>query len=138
MSEQPTQRLCLDKAYDSQAIKDLVQSVYGYVAHVRSRGEEERELNKKKGERPWRSVVERTHDWRNRFRAVLIRREKKVENLRAVLYLACAYYTRSSSGVRIGSKGSKSADASTRECSSERRSNKYTPSQQSWTERVIW
>ena len=92
-SEEATQHLCLDKAYDSKAIKELVQSVYGYVAHIRSRGEEARELNKTKGERSRRWVVERTHGWLNRFRAVLIRWEKKVENHIAVLHLACAYYT---------------------------------------------
>jgi putative transposase len=93
MSEESTEHLCLDKAYDSRVIKDLVQTVYGYVTHIRSRGEEQRELNKAKGERPRRWVVERTHGWLNRFRAVLVRWEKKVENHIAALHLACAYYT---------------------------------------------
>jgi putative transposase len=93
MGEDSTEHLCLDKAYDSKVIKELVQSVYGYVAHIRSRGEEKRELSKRKGERPRRWVVERTHGWLNRFRAVLVRWEKKAENHIAALHLACAYYT---------------------------------------------
>ncbi|EPC7690753.1 transposase [Providencia stuartii] len=37
-----------------------------------------------------RWVVERTHSWMSRFRRVLIRWEKKVENYEAMLHLACA------------------------------------------------
>lgn len=93
MNEESHEHLCLDKAYDSRFFMDLVQSVCGYVDHARSPGEEEREWNKVKGERPRRWVVERTHGWLNRFRAVLVLWEKKVENHIAALQLACAYYT---------------------------------------------
>ncbi|MEY0160807.1 transposase, partial [Providencia rettgeri] len=37
-----------------------------------------------------RWVVERTHSWMNRYRRVLTRWEKKVENYEAMLHLACA------------------------------------------------
>lgn len=99
LSEQHPEHLCLDKGYDSAAIRELVGAVFGYTAHIRSRGEENRELKRKQGERPRRWVVERTHGWLNRFRAVLIRWEKKVDNHVAALHLACAYYTFSRAGV---------------------------------------
>lgn len=91
--------LCLDKGYQSAALKGLVESVFHYTAHVRSRGEEKRELQKARGERPRRWGVERTHSWLNRFRAILIRWEKKIENHVAALHLACAYFTFKRAGV---------------------------------------
>jgi putative transposase len=86
------EHLCLDKAYDSAATREMIVSVYNYTAHVRSRGEEQRELDRKSGERPRRWVVERTHGWLNRFRAMLIRWDKKAENPIAGLQLALAYF----------------------------------------------
>ncbi|MCL8267477.1 DDE transposase, partial [Leptospira weilii] len=38
--------------------------------------------------KPKRWVVERTNSWHNRFRAILIRWERKAENCLASLYLA--------------------------------------------------
>lgn len=93
------EHLCLDKAYDSAAIRELIETVYGYTAHVRSRGEEQRELDRKAGERPRRWVVERTHSWLNRFRAILIRWDKKTQNHVAGLHLAFAYFIYNRIGV---------------------------------------
>lgn len=93
------EHLCLDKGYQSEVMQELIESVFHYTAHVRSRGEEKRELKKKRGERPRRWVVERTHIWLNRFRAVLVRWEKKIDNHVAALQLACAYFTFSRAGV---------------------------------------
>lgn len=87
------EHLCLDKGYDSSAIRELVEVVFGYTAHVRSRGEEQQALKKNSRKKPRRWVVERTHGWLNRFRAILVRWEKKVENHIAALHLACAYIT---------------------------------------------
>lgn len=53
--------LCLDKAYDSAAIRDMIVSLYQYTTHVRSRGEDKCELDRSSGERPRRWIVERTH-----------------------------------------------------------------------------
>ena len=39
----------------------------------------------------WRWVVARTHSWTNRFRRLLIRWEKKVENDLALVHFACAW-----------------------------------------------
>lgn len=85
------EHLCLDKGYQSAAIRDLIEGVFQYTAHIRSRGEENRDLRRKRKPRRW--VVERTHSWFNRFRAILIRWEKKIENHVAALHLACAYFT---------------------------------------------
>tara|TARA_R110002073_G_scaffold299340_1_gene466374 strand:+ start:3908 stop:4228 length:321 start_codon:yes stop_codon:yes gene_type:complete len=30
------ENLCLDKAYDSNAVRTLIESVYGYTSHIRS------------------------------------------------------------------------------------------------------
>ena len=93
------EHMCLDKAYDSASVRHLIEAVYQYTSHIRSRGEEQRELDRQGGERPRRWVVERTHGWLNRFRAILIRWDKKVENHLASIKLACAYFTLSRAGV---------------------------------------
>lgn len=93
------EHLCLDKGYDYQDIRELLTGVYQYTTHIRSRGEEQRELNRSEGEQARRWVVERTHGWLNRFRAILIRWEKKTANHLAALYLGCAFYTFSLAGV---------------------------------------
>ncbi len=93
---QPTagtpQNLCLDKGYDYPEIQQLVQE-FGYTAHIRSRGEEAQDKKRIPGYRARRWVVERTHSWLNRFRRLLIRWEKKVENYLAMLHFACAWIT---------------------------------------------
>ena len=82
--------LCLDKGYDYPDIRELI-AAYGWTAHVHSRGEEALAQQSLPGYRARRWVVERTHSWMNRFRRLLIRWEKKVENYRAMLHIACAY-----------------------------------------------
>lgn len=88
-AEQP-QHLCLDKAYDYPEIRDLVAS-RDYIGHIRARGEEAEAKRAIPGYRARRWVVERTHSWMNRFRRLLIRWEKKVENYMAMLHFACAW-----------------------------------------------
>ncbi|WP_193338941.1 IS5 family transposase [Leptospira borgpetersenii] len=68
--------LCLDKGYDFKDTEKL----------IRRRGEKPL-IGKYKG-KPRRWVVERTNSWHNRFRAILIRWERKSENYMASLYLA--------------------------------------------------
>ena len=86
--EQP-QGMCLDKGYDYQEVRDTLQE-FGFTVHIRSRGEEAKELKQEAGKRARRWVVERTHSWLNRFRRILIRWEKKPENYIAFLHFACA------------------------------------------------
>lgn len=86
------EHLCMDRGYDSASVKKLVDHVFGYIPHVRSRGEERRpSRNSRQRARRW--VVERTHSWMNRFRSVLVRWDKKARNHIAGLHLACAYIT---------------------------------------------
>jgi putative transposase len=61
----------------------------------------EKKTMKKKipGYRARRWVVERTHSWLNRFRRLLIRWDKKLENYLALLHLACAWITFRASGL---------------------------------------
>lgn len=80
------QNMCLDKGYDNQKARDDV-SKSGFTPHIRSRGEEARELKRSRRFKARRWVCERTHSWMNRFRRVLIRWEKKPENYLGMLHL---------------------------------------------------
>jgi len=90
---QPTpetaQNLCLDKGYDYEEVRALLQE-FGFTAHIRARGEEAKALKKEAGFKARRWVVERTHSWMNRFRRILIRWEKQADNYLALLHLVCA------------------------------------------------
>ena len=83
------QGMCMDKGYDYAAVREIVQE-FGFTAHIRARGEEAQALKRQAGFKARRWVVERTHSWMNRFRRVLIRWDKKVENYLAFLHFACA------------------------------------------------
>ena len=87
-AEQP-QGLCLDKGYDYDEVRATL-AVFGFTAHLRTRGEEAHVLKRQAGVRARRWVVERTHSWMNRFRRILIRWDKKADNYLAFLHLACA------------------------------------------------
>lgn len=92
------QNLCADKAYDSIETRLLVYSE-GYTPHIRSRGEEKKELKKNRSRKARRWVVERTMSWINRYRKLLIRWEKKAENYEALLHFAFAMMAFKASGV---------------------------------------
>lgn len=92
------QHMCLDKGYDYVDVRELIDD-WGYTAHIKSRGQEEKERKEISGYRARRWVVERTHSWFNRFRRLLIRWEKKVENYVALLHFACATMTYRAAGV---------------------------------------
>jgi putative transposase len=92
----PTKRtphgLCLDKGYDYDDVRDLVDE-FGYTAHIRARGEEAQAIKRSARFKARRWVVERTHSWMNRFRRILIRWEKKPMNYLALLHFVCAIIT---------------------------------------------
>jgi len=92
------QNLCLDKGFDYPHVYELVED-YAYSPHIRSRGEEKRDLAELPGYRARRWVVEGTHSWMNRFRRLLIRWEKKKVNYLNMIYLACSYITYHAAGV---------------------------------------
>ena len=97
-TQEAPQHLCLDKGYDYDEVRALGKE-FGYTLHIRPRNEEAQALKRKVGFKARRWVVERTHSWMNRFRSVLIRWEKKVENYMGLLHLACAFITYRATGL---------------------------------------
>lgn len=94
------QNLSMDKGYDYEAVRATVAE-WGYTAHIRSRGEESADKREIPGYRARRWVVERAHSWMNRFRRLLIRWEKKVDNYLALLHFACAFIAFRAAGFRL-------------------------------------
>jgi putative transposase len=86
------QGVCLDKAYDHEFIRDILRDL-DLTPHIRSRGEEARELRAELGHRARRWVVERIHSWINRYRGLLTRWSKKTENHEALLKFCLALIT---------------------------------------------
>ena len=99
------QHLCLDEGYDYAEPRAIVARrrapgavEFGFTLHLRTRGEEIKAKRHARAKaRRW--VVERTHSWMNRFRRILIRWEKKVENYFGMLHLVCAFITYRCSGL---------------------------------------
>ena len=92
------QHFCADKGYDYDDVREVVD-LWGYTAHIKARGQEAQEKREVPGYRARRWVVERTHSWMNRFRRLLIRWEKKVDNYLGLLHFACAWITFRAAGV---------------------------------------
>jgi putative transposase len=88
--EEIEQGLWLDKGYDFDEIHGQVRR-NGYVPHIVPRDAERELLEKIPGYRARRWPVERTISWMNRFRRILVRWEKKVQNYTAMVHLACAF-----------------------------------------------
>jgi putative transposase len=99
---QPTkarpQGLCLDKGYD-YAEPRLLAELLGLTLHLRTRGEEKKELKRKPGTRARRWVVERTHSWLNRFRRILVRWEVREDTYLGMLHLVCGIIAWRASGL---------------------------------------
>ena len=85
--EDHPQNLCLDAGYTGSGEKVRER---GYTPHIRSRGEEKKELERDPDFHARRWVVEVTHSFFNRFRKLLVRFEKKAANYLALVQLACA------------------------------------------------
>jgi putative transposase len=86
------QGMCLDKGYDYPFIRRLAR-FFGFTLHLRTRGEERRDLHNDLRRRARRWVVERTHSWVNRFRGLLIRWSKSIDSYVALLHLAFGIIT---------------------------------------------
>lgn len=95
-SQEQPQGLCLDKGYDFDEVRELVSGL-GFTAHIRARGEEQRDI-RELGYRARRWVVERTHGWLNRFRRLLVRWEKKAQSYLAMIWPCCTLPAASSLG----------------------------------------
>lgn len=89
-TEENRQHLCLDKGYDYADCQQTAEE-NGYIAHIRSRGEEKAEKEHHPDYKPRRWVVEVCHSWINRFRKILVRFEKKCTHHLGLLQIACAY-----------------------------------------------
>lgn len=87
-TENPPQGMCLDAGYDYAEVRALLIE-FGFTAHIRSRGEERKELARDANQKARRWVVERVHSWMNRFRRILVCWEKKADNYLAFLHFAC-------------------------------------------------
>ena len=92
------QGMCLDKGYDYDEVRELLDRVWVHRPHPGAGGRgPSAEAGSRFKARRW--VVERTHSWMNRFRRVLIRWDKNVRNYLGFLHLACAYITYRQSGL---------------------------------------
>jgi putative transposase len=91
--DSPEQHLCLDAAYDSEAVRQELEA-RSYEPHISPAEERKRSERKRARQHPGgrarRWVVERTHSWLNRSRRLLVRWEKKTENYLGFIHLACA------------------------------------------------
>ena len=104
------QHLCLDKGYDFDEVRQLAEE-FKYTAHIKTRGDEAKELRTDTRKRARRWVVERTHSWLNRFRRLLVRWEKKPKTISDCFILSLASSLSEvwalRSNIRIGSKSTK-------------------------------
>lgn len=98
--EETSQHMCLDKGYDYPEAREILEAEE-FVAHIRSRGEEARAMERNRKRRARRWVVERTHSWMNRFRRLLVRWEKKLANYLALAQFACAWITYRAAGLFV-------------------------------------
>ena len=92
------QGLCLDKGYAYDEVREIA-AAFRFTAHIPPKGKEGQRVKRRAGCKARRWVVERTHSWMNRFRRILIRWEKKVENYFGMLHLVCAFITYRCSGL---------------------------------------
>jgi len=83
------QHLCLDKGYDNPTGRAAVEEM-NYAPHIRRIGEEKLDAKGRKRHPARRWVVERTHGWLSKCRAILVRYAKKSCNYLAIIQLACA------------------------------------------------
>lgn len=85
------QHFCADKGYDYQDIRKIIHKE-NYDDHILSRGEEKIKVVVP-GYRARRWVCERTHSWFNKYRAILVRWDKKKVNYLNALFIVAAIIT---------------------------------------------
>ena len=88
--ESVVENLCLDAGYvgSEKTIKE-----HGYIAHIRPRGEEKKEIKNNPKFKAKRWIIEVAHAWLNRFRKLLVRYEKKAKSY--VIFHCCILRVRS-------------------------------------------
>ena len=82
------QHLCLDKGYDNPTGHAAAKEA-NYTPHIRRIGEEKLDGRGRKRHKARRWVVERTHGWLSKCRAILVRYAKKSSNYLGIIQLAC-------------------------------------------------
>ena len=82
------QHLCMDKGY-SGAPADATARVFGYEPHCKQIGTEKLDAKGRKKHPARRWVVERTHAWMSKCRAILVSYCKKSSNYLGIIKLAC-------------------------------------------------
>jgi putative transposase len=87
-TEKSRQHLCLDKGYDNPTGHAAAQEA-DYTPHIRRIGEEKLDKKGRKRHPARRWVVERTHAWLSKCRAILVRYAKKSSNYLGLIQLAC-------------------------------------------------
>jgi len=89
-TESSERNLCLDAGYVG---KEETVRRYGFLPHIRPRGEEKKDIKNRPEYKARRWVVELTHSWFNRFRKLLPRYEKTDRSYYALTALAAAMTT---------------------------------------------
>ena len=89
-TESSERNLCLDAGYVG---KEETVRRYGFLPHIRPRGEEKKDIKNRPKYKARRWVVELTHSWFNRFRKLLPRYEKNDRSYYALTALAAAMIT---------------------------------------------
>ena len=84
-----SKHLCADAGYTGAKALEIIESK-GYIAHVKGRGKEAKELKEDPSKKARRWVVEVSHSWFNRFRKLLVRYEKLHRSFVALNHLAAA------------------------------------------------
>ncbi len=87
-TERAPQHLCLDKGYDKQPAREVLER-HRYVPHIRRIGEEKKDDAGEKRYPARRWVVERTLGWLSKCRAILVRYDKKATNYLGLIKVAC-------------------------------------------------
>jgi putative transposase len=87
-TEEAPQHLCLDKGYDKQPAREVVER-HDYQSHIRRIGEEKKDLQAKERYPARRWVVERTLGWLSKCRSILVRYDKKAANYLGLIKVAC-------------------------------------------------
>ena len=88
-TDRDPQHLCLDKGYDNPTGHATAEET-NYTPHIRRIGEEKFDERKRKRRKARRWVVERTHAWLSKCRAILVRYAKKSSNYLGLIQLRCA------------------------------------------------
>jgi transposase len=93
------QHILLDKGYDYIEVYEFIETE-GYEGHVAQRVNSPVRRTRTPGRRkPRRWVVERTHSWMNRFRRLLTRWEKKIDNYTGLIHFVCGIIAFRAAGV---------------------------------------